>query len=583
MNKNIIVAVLLSLSALSGYAGNLTTSDSIVLSAMRDELKNNMDNLVYSDYQKSFFISYTLATIEEMYATSAFGALLYSDRDTSKSWTARVMVGDYEVNDENYDDYNNIETNEIDIPTLPIEDDYYGIRRTLWAVTNNIYKRAALSYKNKISALEQRGLSDSILQIPDFSKSPKTNIYTPPVTINEDLSTIENLTRELSATFKSHPEIINSNVTVDAFNARIYFINSEGTESVTTEVIFSVSTSAEIIGSHGDVLSNNVNYHVSSLNELPDIETLKHNIELLVANLNKLKEAPTLDENYYGPVLFSDQSVSQVVEKSLFAGNQKLVATREPLVNSPQMKMYYGNPDNSLEDKIDKKIAINDITVKAYPTLKEYNGTKLLGSFEIDAEGVVPPQELILVENGILKTLLNDRTPTRKLKISNGHKRFAVSYSAINKETGPGVISVTSSNKMPYGELKTELMKRAEDEGLDFGIIIRPIFKGGAKQSLNIYKVDVNTGIETLISSAYLKKLPSNPLKRIVGIGEGEIITNNFSSGASMGGRSFSRGMMVSYVVPDALLFEESEIMNVRKPVSSVDPITKSPVELMNK
>jgi predicted Zn-dependent protease len=581
MKRWIYVLVSFTIFVSAIHAGNEYPRDSVILRAMRDELKNNMENLVYADYEKSFFISYTLASIEEIYATSSLGALVYSERDTSKSWTARVMVGNYEINDENYDDYNNIETNEVGIAPLPVENDYYGIRRTFWAVTNNIYKKAALSYKNKISALEQRGLSDTILQIPDFSETPVQKVYEAPITIEQELSQFENLTRALSAAFKSHPEIISSNVTLDAFNARIYFINSEGTESVTTETIFSLVTSAEVIGNYGEPLNNKVNYHVSTFDELPTKEKLLEGIQLLVDNLKALKNAPTLEENYYGPVLFMDQAVAKVLEKSLFSGSNKLVAEREPLVNSPQMKLFYGNPNNSLEDKIDRRIANNDLTIKAYPRMGEFNGVKLLGSFPIDAEGVVPPEELVLVENGILKTLLNDRTPTRKLKISNGHKRFAINYSTVNKETGPGVISVSSSNEMSVEALKAMLIKKVKNEGLDYGILIRPVFKGQANHSLNIYRVYVEDGREELVSSAYLRKLPSNPLRRIMGSSSEKIIVNDFSSSGSMGEKSLARGMMVSYVVPTALLFEESEVINVRKPVASMDPITKSPLHLL--
>ena len=574
---------LLMVLCIKTIAGTLEKSDSIVLNAMRDELSRNMNDLQYADYNKTFFISYTIGKIEEIYVSSSLGALMNSKRDTSKTWAARVMVGDYDINDENYEDYSNIDENEMDPITLPVDDDYLGIRRTLWTVTNYIYKKAGMSYKNKMLALKQNNLNDSVLQIADFARTEQKKIYEPPVKLKVKKSELEDLTRNLSGIFINYPEIIKSAVTVDAFNSRIYFNNSEGTESVTSEVVFTIQVSAILMGNEGEMINNSFAYHVSSFDELPPVDSIKNNIRLLAENLIKLKNASTLEENYYGPVMFTGQVVAEIFEQNLFSGSDRLIAQRDPLINSPQMKMYFGNPEGSIEDKIDKRITSSNLSIFAYPKMKEYNGIKLLGSYEIDAEGVVPPEKLTLVENGILKTLLNDRTPTRKLNTSNGHKRYSISYGGMSKETGPGVISVSSNNSMSYAALKEKLIEYAKMENLKYGILIKPLLTNNSYQTANIYKVWVDNGREELVSSAYFKDLPSNSLKRIIGTSNGQIVYNTFSgSGSLTSSQALSRGLMVTYLVPDAILFEESEIINIRKPVLSTKPITKSPVELLN-
>ena len=70
----------------------------------------------------------------------------------------------------------------------------------------------------------------------------------------------------------------------------------------------------------------------------------------------------------------------------------------------------------TMEDNLDKKIMSNEITIKARPSMEKYDGTTLIGRFDIDAEGVVPDKELTFVDKGILKTLLNGRVPTLKDK-----------------------------------------------------------------------------------------------------------------------------------------------------------------------
>ena len=583
MTRMKAILFLITLFAYKMFGANVSCNDSIVMNAMHDELNRNMNELVYENYNKPFFIAYTIADVEEMYVSATLGALVSSNENKNRTWFARVMVGDYEINDENYQDYNNIEGNEIDMP-LPVEYDYYGIRRNLWAVTNRIYKLASLSYKNKISALTQNNLSDTSLQIPDFAKTEIINIYEPDIKINFKKENFEKLAKDISSIYKEYPDIVNSNFSIDFYKARVYYINSEGTETVFSKMVLSVQSAAEITNEDGELISDHISYQVLSPEDLPSNEEIKSDIRLMVKNLDLLKDAPTLEENYYGPVLFIDQAVAGVIEENIFGSDERLIASREPLVNSPQMKMYYGESSNNIEAKIDKRVAASDITIKAYPTLNEYKGTKLIGSFEFDAEGVKPPNEITLVENGILKTLLNGRTPTRKIPNSNGHFRHSLAYSGLTKEIGPGVISVTSAEKYSTEQLKQKLVESAKQEGLKYGIMLKPVKKSNGHQPVNIYRVWVDDGHEELLSSVYVNDLPDNAMKRIIGSTGNEIVYNTFlGNGYGMNvTRSLTRGLMVTYIVPDGMLFEEGEVKFTRKPVVTGKPVVKSPLVELN-
>ena len=583
MKKNFLFTIIIYLAYIQIYAGNLNSGDSIVLMAMKHEMTRNMKELVFADYEKSFFISYTIGNTEEIYASATLGAIIKSKRDTSTTWAARVMVGDYAVNDENYEDYGNIDENEMDPIDLTIEKDYMGIRRTLWTATNYIYKKAALSHKNKILALKNNNLNDSALQIDDFSKTELVKIHEPSIVIKHDLKKIESIVRDLSKTYLNFPEIVNSNVVVDAFNSRIYFINSEGTESITSEVIYTLKSSAQIMDNDGNLISNHFAYHFTSIDEMPDIKTIVDNINAMVNNLYALKNAPVLEENYYGHVLFTGQTVAHIFEQNLFTGTEKLIATREPLVNTPDKSMYYGNLSGSIDAKINRRIATDILNVKALPKLNEYHGQKLLGSFKVDAEGVVPPDELMLIKDGILLTLLNDRTPTRKVKNSNGHKRYSINYGGIGKQTAPGVISISCNESMTYDQIKETLINRARKEGLEYGIIMKPVQYGNSYQSTNVFRIWTDDRREELVSSAFLKKLPENALKRILGTVDDQLIYNTFSgSNSLLSDPSLSRGLMITYMTPSAVLFEESEIISIQKPVFSSKPIVESPVKIVN-
>ena len=76
------------------------------------------------------------------------------------------------------------------------------------------------------------------------------------------------------------------------------------------------------------------------------------------------------------------------------------------------------------------------------PGLKTFDGKGLIGSYEIDDEGV-PAQAVKLVDAGRLDNYLIGRQPVRDFPQSNGHGRAGI--------TGPahpmiGVLKITADN-----------------------------------------------------------------------------------------------------------------------------------------
>lgn len=164
-----LIAILLIGLNYHGFAQEKT--ESVLMKAMKDEIHRNMTELQYKDYEKPFYISYMIADGDYAIISSSLGALLTSSNQKYRSKNVRVMAGGYEVNDENFEDPNNISAYDIGEIDLPIEDDYWGIRRSLWLTTDAVYKAASESYKNKLNALQQQGLTIEDLPVPDFSKT----------------------------------------------------------------------------------------------------------------------------------------------------------------------------------------------------------------------------------------------------------------------------------------------------------------------------------------------------------------------------------------------------------------------------
>ncbi|MFC1574328.1 metallopeptidase TldD-related protein, partial [Candidatus Latescibacterota bacterium] len=233
-----------------------------------------------------------------------------------------------------------------------------------------------------------------------------------------------------------------------------------------------------------------------------------------------------------------------------------------------------------------------DITIKALPVLKRYMDINLLGSYQVDAEGVKPPAEITLVENGILNTLLNNRIPTPKVRASNAHERPVLSAYRTSQTLGPSVISIESSEGKTKEALKRELLKRASEEGMDYGILVRrlhPMFVGSGPLSwmglssgkrgsssltrpLLIYRVYVADGREEPVRSAQLGDVGLSTLRHIAAVTKGRFVYNTLATA------NWRTGIPASFIVPESLILEEIEVKNEKRGYTPKLPVVPSPL-----
>lgn len=560
-------------------------ADSVILSAMKHELARNMQSLVKEGYDKPFFISYTIADIKTAYASGSLGALTGSGENQYKDWNARVMVGDYALNDENF--VSNESQSSVSRIThqMPVDDDYMGIRLALWSVTDNIYNSAATQYKQKKTLIKEEKVKEELLGISDFSKAEVVRRLQPLAQVDLDKAQLEKKVREYSKVFVKYPDIFNSNVSINQFYANIYFINSEGTE-VTYPIQFNaIAVSASTLTDENESISRSFVYNSLSVNEWPDSGLVNDDIEKIVRDIHQSSEMEDFSDDYTGPVLYVGDVAANIFLSKLFSFDNKLVATRKPLKRKDQVGTYYDDRSTGKEWKIDKKVMGSDISIIDYTSVKQFDKIPLWGAYTIDAEGVVPPDSLVLIENGFLKNKLNGRTPSKEVDSTNGHMRQSISYGGVQKSIAPGVVKVISSNPLPYNELKNKLIEMAKKEGLEYGILVKRLPVSASVAPVKIFKVMVETGEEIPIHAAKLATLDDKVFKDISGVSDSLIVYNTLFSGGLSTSLTpdgiVSRGtggMPVSLIVPSAILFKEVDVEPVRIRYSNMRPIVPSPL-----
>ncbi len=518
--------------------GRTQDNDNMILKAMKDEMKRSMTEIKYEGHEKPFFISYGINDVQNFMAYASLGAMIQSGEYKSRSKSVRVLVGDYEFNDESLDNnlFSETTANEIQ---LPLEDDYFGIRRALWTTTDVVYKGAAQKYKKHQSTLKEQNKTLKDLPHRTFAKVPVVQSIAPALPYKLEKEKWESYCKKLSSVFRSYPAIESSDVMMNVSYGSQYFVNSEGTVVVKPYRIAVINCRAQVKTEKGEPIFENIIHYGSMPEEFPVIEDLMVEVKSLADKLIALRKSNTLEEEYSGPVLFLGAPVAEVFASTLFSYREALVASNA-IVSATDFR-----PDaaSTLDARIGKLIVDNTLTIKSNPKLKKFRDIPLLGTYDLDDEGVAPPDELILVENGILKTLLNDRSLTSASQVANGHS------------SGPAVIEIYSNKTSATQQLKESLIQSARKDGLDYGIIIRgkALFGEGVAE---VWKVNLDTGEEELLRSAQLGEITLKNLKRIGGSERAQEVHTVQTAD----------GNLASFIVPASLLLEQVDISPLKLP-----------------
>lgn len=551
--------VALNITMFGAHAQHL--ENEIFLRAMQDELNRSMTELRSPDVQPPFFIMYG-ATDQKNYTISGTLGSLHESLESINRFktTTRVLVGDYSFNDESLEDNLFSSPTAVEIG-LPMDDDYEGIRRAFWSTTDNVYRDASKHFEKHKRTLKESGKSLKELPHRTFARGKAIELVSSLQPGNFDVKSWEEKIRNLSAIFIDHPFVLNSAVGIRFIEGYKYLVNSEGVVAKIPESVATFFVFAQAKNDKGEFLLGQIIQLTKKPDQLPNEEELTQEINNLIVNLKDQLEIPNFDDEYRGPVLFLGSSVANLFSNALLTGRDRITENDNI---SKLSGFQYSNEMTSMANKIDKKVVDRSITIKAKPKLESFQGIELLGSFKIDDEGIVPPDELTIIDSGILKELLNNRTLTDSIQKANGFS------------SGPGVLEIKLQHKDSEEVLKKKLIDAARDEGLDYAIIVRDS-PGLSFRPVNVYKVSLEDGSEQLVKNAILNQSGFRPINDILGA-SGIYQAANLSVGNGVGPNVFSNGGVVSFITPNAILVEEIECQPFRMPSLLEDTYVSNPL-----
>lgn len=590
----VLLAVGALISAQSIYAQKLSEkSISTIERAMNDELARAKQTLRLQGLADPFFISYTVSDHFKLDIQASYGSLTNSNEDHNRNQNVRLMVGDYQLNDENFSDGGGGFFGGGGGPdnTLPLEDDYAGIRRSLWLSTDNLFKMANETFSKKKAALQNKQLAEDVRDLADFSKAPAITAVEAPIDLKIDRKMYEDIARDLSIIFQSYPDIQSSKIGFTFSEGYQFISTTEGTRTRMPVVLcqFRAQGTAQA-AQDGEPVSLAIEFASKIASDLPNKAQLRDAVTKLAKDISALRLAPRFgDKEYTGPVLFEGIAGHQLLVDNFIP---RLAAKREDVLGgSPDI--FGGGKNTSLKEKIKTRVLPKTITIVDDPSHKVHSGKALLGQYVADEEGMAPTP-LKLVEHGMLKTLYMTRTPTKELREPNGHARaLAGSPGSGSFGPGPGVITITDTKPLTSAELRKQLFERAKDNGFDYGIVVKQISTSvitsedapvnfddiiaGGKYIIPalLYKV-YKDGREELIRGAEIN-LPTARDWREILTSKETVTENVLVPSANAGPFNFNARIASSYIGPRAVMCPELEVHQKKSGANPIQPVVERP------
>src|SRR4029079_9099110 len=173
------VAAVLGAMLVSPSVSVPRAQESLLFSAMQDEMKRSMTELRLKGEAAPYYIEYEIDETAQMRAVGRFGALVDELASHGRALRVQVRVGDYGFDSSRF--LTQVRGAGV-VPladggvTAPLDDNYDAIRRQIWLTTDAAYKRAVSVFARKKATFQNRAATDAL---PDFSQEPPVETMLP--------------------------------------------------------------------------------------------------------------------------------------------------------------------------------------------------------------------------------------------------------------------------------------------------------------------------------------------------------------------------------------------------------------------
>jgi TldD protein len=559
------------------------------LRAMRDEMarsKTRLELKIPGTNQpvRPYYVEYRLLDLDVREVVAQFGTLLTSAHTRNRFMDVEARVGSYKLDSSNFIGDEGFRGFIGSTGSVGIDRDYDSLRQDLWIATDQAFKEAVETYSRKQAYLSSLARQS---EIDDFSKAEPVHVIDPLVAADWTNRNWDQEARESSATLRAFPEIYESRVTYYLVYATEYLMTSEGTEIRTNRTFAAIEAGMNTLAQDGMPLNHLFSAYAPKPADLPNVDAVRKGLNVAGSELMALR-ASRPAEDYTGPVLFEARAAAPLLAQIL---GPAMNGSRPPISFQPIVEQMLGNLGGKSDwtGRIGARVLPASVSIVDDPTVKDFHGAPLIGSYGVDDEGV-RAQKVTVVENGSLKKLLMSRRPGNDSDQSNGHGRSGFLTDA--KPTMSNLF-FTATDEVSPAELKKKFLDECRAEKLAYCVIVRELdnpslsllhqedfsellasYGGGAgngdRLPLLVYKVYPEDGREEVMRGARIIGVNSRSLRNLAGIGNDNFVYNYMQSqiagfsGTALGAFGSAQGGLPASIVAPSLLFEELEVRGAR-------------------
>lgn len=438
----------------------LRASDSLLV-FLQNELQREMNVLTKED-EPPYFMGFRVDDIHSFEISTSFASLTGINQYNNRIFTPQIRIGGFAFDNthEFKDDmgYGNYGSND-NYTNLPLDNNKKAIQYAIWQAVDGSYKSALEQY----NSIKNRKSEDKNDTTPDFSRENPYTYYEPCLSESSLIFKKDKWVQKLksySGRFSADTSILSAQTYLRYYTVRKYYLTSEGTSIVQNYKLSQLQIVAVVRNKEGNIIPQ----HLSIIGEHPDEllvdSSIFVKIDGMIALLGKLKNAKPA-EAYAGPAILSAEA-SGVFFHEIFGHRVE------------GHRLERASDGQTFTDKIGEKVLPREFSVVCDPTLTSYAGTRLIGTYLYDDEGI-RPQRVELVEKGTLKNFLMSRKPTSEFSHSNGHGRAQPGSSPVSRQSN---LIVTSSSSYTDKELRKKLLSECKKQKKEYGYYFKSVIGG---------------------------------------------------------------------------------------------------------
>ncbi len=534
-----------------------------LLNIMSSELTLSMDKLVGPDGAKPYFIQYGVTDSQTLNVSATLGAITGDRADHRRMLNVRVRCGDHSLDSTHqlrdmgffggFDRWGGS-------TSLPLNGDPVATRHALWLATDERFKAAAkrlVQVKANVKIkVEEEDQSD------DFSREEPSVYIGPWVEQSVDRTWWAEKMRKYSRRFREHPLVYSSGVSLFGQVTNTLTTNSEGSKLQVGRGWWRIGIQASTIAEDGMELWQYKSFDAHSPDRLPTDEEVNNAIDEVIADVLALRDAPLVDP-YIGPAILMNRA-SGVFFHEIFG--HRIEGHRQKDEEEGQ----------TFAKKIGQEVLPTFLSVVDDPTLRRFKNIDLNGYFQFDDE-CVPAQPARVVENGVLKTFLLSRSPTRGFTKSNGHGRCQPGMDPVARQ---GNFIVESTRQVSFDKLRGMLLEQCRKQDKEYGLLFKDISGGFTTTRrmgpqafkvipIMVYRVFADGRPDELVRGADIVGTPLTCFSKILATADDPDVFNGVC-GAESG------SVPVSAISP-SILVEQIEIEKKQK-AQDRPPILEAPI-----